>query len=172
MFRSYRWSGPRRRRGFTLTEVMVAAAISGMMMGVLAILQYMGARTSHELSGKTHMRTARMQAIDAVRYRLVDARIGSCVIDNEGRRMNFENPSQPGTTSRFYFVEADRTLYFDDNVGSGDAAAPIARGPINITFVSQEGGAVILVKVKSSSDMPYQDIDEQEGEVAVYLRNS
>ena len=162
----------RRRRGFTLTEVMIAASITGLVMATLAGLQFMGARVSHELSGKTHMRSARMQAIDAVRYRLMDGRIGSCVISAGGRQIDFEDPNKPGTTSRFFFVAEERTLYFIESVGGGSTPVAVARGPINITFELQSNGAIVLIKVKSASEMPYADIDEQDGEIVVFLRNS
>ncbi len=163
--------GRRGRRGFTLAEVIIAVGITSMVMLVMTSLQFMSARTSRELMGKTHMRASRMQAIDAVRYRLVNARIGSCIIDMDARRIRFEDPNLPGTTSGFIFNPSQRTLFFDDELGSGDPPLPVARGPIDITFEAQEGGAVVLIRVKSASSMPYQDLDEQEGEVAVYLRN-
>ncbi len=162
---------PDRRRGFTLTELMIAAAVSGLVIMAAASLQFVGARTSQEVFGQTRMRSARMQAIDQIRYRLSEARVGSCTISEEGRRIDFVDPNFGGAGSRFFFTEDQKTLFYDNDISDGTDAVAVTRGPINITFQAESGGALVRVRVKSASGLKYGDVDEQDGEVAVYLRN-
>ncbi|MCE5230419.1 prepilin-type N-terminal cleavage/methylation domain-containing protein [bacterium] len=162
----------RSRRGFTLSELMIAIGISSLVMMTTAGLMYMAARQTKDIVGQTRMRSARTQAIDEIRYRLSNAKIGTITITDSNRDITFLNPNvSPTFKSRFYFSPDEKTLYYDDTDGEGDGPVPVARGPIEITFELQDSGAVVLVTVKSDSSMAYQQIDQQEGEVAVYLRN-
>ena len=62
-------------------------------------------------------------------------------------------------------------MYYDDAIDRGDNAAAVASGPIDITFELESGGAVVLINVESASHMAYGDIDLQDGQVRVFLRN-
>lgn len=160
------------RRAFTLSELMIAVGVSSLVMVTIAGLMYMAARESKDVLGQTRMRSARTQAIDEIRYRLANARIGSVTISNGNHDMTFLDPNRsPTVMSKFSFNPADKTLYYDDLDGEGAAAHSVAKGPIDIQFELQDSGAVVQITVKSDSTLPYRQIDEQEGQEAVYLRN-
>lgn len=160
------------RRAFTLSELMIGLGISSLVMVTIAGLIYMAARESKDILGQTRMRSARTQAIDQIRYRLANARIGTIVISNENHDIAFIDPNRSQTvSSKFSFNPTNMTLYFDDLDGEGDSAYPVAKGPIDIQFELQDSGAVVQITVKSNSSLQYRQIDEQEGQEAVYLRN-
>lgn len=162
----------RQRTGFTLSELMIALCISSLVMMTIAGLMYMAARHSKDVLGQARMRSARTQAIDEIRYRLCNARIGSIEITDSGHTITFINPNLSQTVrSKFHFDASLKTLYYDDQVGVGLDSQPCAKGPINIEFILQDDGAVVQVNVKSDSSMAYKQIDEQEGQIAVFLRN-
>ncbi len=162
----------RSRRAFTLSELMIALGISSLTMVTIAGLMYMAARESKDVLGQTRMRSARTQAIDQIRYRLANARIGSVTISNDDHDIEFLDPNISTTVhSRFSFNPANKTLYYDNLDGVGDSAQPVAKGPIDIQFQLQDSGAVVQITVKSDSSLQYRQIDEQEGQEAVYLRN-
>lgn len=162
----------RSRRGFTLSELMIAVGISSLVMMVIAGLMYMAARHSKDVLGQARMRSARTQAIDEIRYRLSSGKIGTVEITNSGNTIEFINPNLSTTVkSKFHFDATAKTLYYDPLVGSGADLLPCAKGPIDIQFELQDSGAVVQVTVKSDSSLAYQQIDEQEGQVAIYLRN-
>lgn len=161
----------RLTRGFTLAEVLIGVSIStAVMMGVVS-LQYISARTIKEIYGQTRTRSSRMRALDQVYYRLGNARIGSVEISQNEHRIEFKDPLLGGDTSAFYFVEMTETLFYDDDIDDSTPAIEAARGPIDVTFEIDQAGALISLKVKSQAYMAYGDVDIQEGETAVYLRN-
>lgn len=173
---------PRNHRGMTLVEVMISVAISSMTMMAVFSLMWTSGRAIKELYGQTRTRSSRMIALDQIKYRLVDAEIGSVVeyqadTDDQGvligyHRIDFIDPTNGGVTSSFIFNEATNTLTYDDNTGDTVPAVAVVRGPLNITFevVSPE---IVQLNVKTEATLTYgNDIDTQEGETKVYLRNT
>ena len=158
-------------RGMTLVEVMIGASISMMVIGVVVGLMFISGRSIKEIYGQTRTRSARMMALDQIRYRLVNAQIGSVQISEEEHRITFRDPRFGGATSSFSFDPNTRTLFYDDVVGDTQSPMAVVTGPIDITFEVLQAGALINLKVKSASHMKYADIDEQDGETVVYLRN-
>jgi len=129
-------------------------------------------RTVNVLYGPTQARSARMIALDQIRYRLTDGKVGSCVVSDSDHRIRFNNPNLGSSiTSEFYFDTATKTLFYDDDVSSGLSGQAVAEGPIEITFELESAGAIVKVTVKTEADLAYADVDEQDGESAVYLRN-
>lgn len=161
----------RRRRGFTLTEVMISVAISSLVMTAVFSMQFISGRAIKEVYGQTRTRSSRMRAIDQIHYRLVNASLGSVVISQEDHRITFVDPNLGGATSAFFFSPDTDTLSYDDDIGDTVPARAVAVGPIDITFEEQVGGAIVYVRVKSASHMAYADVDKQDGEIAVHLRN-
>ena len=162
---------PGSRRGFTIAEMMVASAITSFVMVAVASFQYMSARAIKEVSGQTRTRSMRMQALDKIRYRLVNAQIGSCVVGYNGQLIRFVDPNLGGAVSAFFFVQSTNELYYDDDIGDATAAKAIVEGPIDVNFELQELGAVITLRITSASHATDGQVDVEDGETAVYLRN-
>jgi prepilin-type N-terminal cleavage/methylation domain-containing protein len=162
----------RSRTGFTLVETMVAVAISGLVGIGLSGLVFHTARTYKDLFGQTNTRSARLSSLDQIRYRLVDARIGSCVVSDSSHRIEFVNPTLGGVTSALYFVTAEGRLYYDNNIADGTAATIVAEGPVDVTFSVEASGAVVNLAVRTNSTIVYTDVDSQAGTTLVYLRNT
>jgi prepilin-type N-terminal cleavage/methylation domain-containing protein len=156
--------------GMTLPELMIAIAISSAVSFAVMSLQIFSGKAIKEIQGQTRTRASRMRAIDQIRFRLFNARIGSCEITQDGHRLEFNDPNKGATTSAFFF--AGETLFYDEDVADGAAALSLVRGPIDITFELESGGALVKLKVKTSSTMKYADVDIQDGETVVYLRNT
>jgi len=171
--------------GFTLIEVLVASAITVMVLLAVVYLFYIGAITTKEIYGPTRSRSARMIAFNEIRFRLCDARIGSCSVLDNGHEIQFIDPNDKsgGTDviSKLYFVTAQRILYYKKNNG---APIVIAKGPINITFtlgstdldvpnhlVFLGTESLVTVYVQTSSELSYSKVDTRDGETVVYLRN-
>ena len=176
--RLHRTRNAGRRSGFTLMEIMISMAISSMVMVAIAGLQYFSSRSIHELYGQTRTRSSRMQALDQIRFRLCEARVGSITCHGLSQsgigyyRINFIDPNIGGKTSSFYFVRSARTLYYNRDIDDGIPAVPVVKGPIDITFELQSGGAIVLLRVRSAAEMSHGDIDRQDGETAIYVRNT
>jgi prepilin-type N-terminal cleavage/methylation domain-containing protein len=157
--------------GFTLAEVLIAIVVTSLVMVAVAGLFYSSARTLKEVDEQARMRTARMTAIDALKYRLMDARIGSCLVSESNRRIQFRDPNLGGVVSAFFFNADSNTLFYDDDIDDGVVAVEAARGPIDITFEVQNTGTIVVIKVTTVSDLAYANVDTQDGATAVYLRN-
>lgn len=166
-----RFFGRRSRRGLTLIEVMIASVISLMITGTAVGIMWSSGVGIKEMYGQTRTRSSRMIALDAVRYRLAEAQIGSVSITDSNHRIEFEDPNLGGATSAFFFNPESRTLWYDDDIDDATAEIEAVQGPIDFTFESQNAGAVILLRVESAEDMAHGDVDTQDGETAVYLRN-
>lgn len=165
----------RAKRGFTLAEVMIAMAISTLVLIAVMTTQYISARGIKEVYGQTRTRSSRMRGLDQIRYRLADAQIGTINLSQASadgfHRIEFDDPNLLGATSAFYFVSATNTLFYDDDINDADAAVEVVEGPIDISFDTQSGGAIILLKIKTAAAMVLGDVDTQDGETAIYLRN-
>ena len=175
---SFGYAARRRLRGFTLVELMISLAISTITMLVIASLQSASGRAIKEMYGQTRMRAARMTALDQIRYRLVDARVGSITAsqpneDGDGfHQVDFIDPNLGGVTSRFVYDADTLTLFYDDDISGGAAAYAVVVGPIDISFELENAGAIVFIRVKSRTQMVLGDVDLQDGETAIYVRNT
>ncbi|MFC1601709.1 type II secretion system protein J [Candidatus Sumerlaeota bacterium] len=173
----------RRQGGFTLMELMIATAISAFVVGGVISLQLITARTMRDIYGPMQSRSERLNALNQIRFRLCDAKIGSCVVSDEGRRLRFEDPTVgDGVTSEFYFDQTERILYYEADVSSGNTRE-VAKGPISITFelgndsldpggtVPFGSDSVVTLRVETADELVYANVDERDGETVVYLRN-
>ncbi len=176
---SARYPGTRfqPRRGLTLMEVMISSVISGMVSAVVVWLMFQAALTSKDMYGETRTRSTRMGALDQIRYRLVEAQIGTVDITDADRRIEFVDPNL-GTTSAFFFnpdpsIFQDlpvNTLFYDEDVDNSDPIAVID-GPIDLTFETESAGAIVKLNVRTQAPIGFGDVDTQDGETVVYLRN-
>lgn len=169
MKRSFPIRPRRTRAGMTLTELMVAVAIASVVSFAVISLQIISGHTIKEVNGQTMTRSSRMRSIDQIRYKLYNARIGSCVVTENDHRLEFEDPNLGGVTSAFFFE--NETLFYDDDIDDATPARNLVNGPIDITFGLESAGALVRLKVKTSSEMAHADVDVQDGETLIYLRN-
>lgn len=166
------------RRGFTLTELMISIAISSLVMVGVMSVQWISGRGIKEMYGQTRTRSSRMRGLDQIRYKLIEAKIGSVVLSQPNsagtayHRIEFKDPRLGGVTSTFYFNSTTNTLYYDDDIAGGGAAYSVVLGPIDITFKTESAGAIVDLYIKTSATMVMGDVDIQDGETAIYLRNS
>lgn len=165
----------RRRRGFTFIEMLVGISISSLVMIAVAYLQLFSGRMIKEIYGQTRTRSSRMIALDAIRYRLMNARIGSCVVSSSNHRIQFTDPTHGywvgSVTSAFYFDPDQKKLYYDFDINDNSAAQMVAQGPIDVSFQVLNAGEVVQLSVRSSADMAYGKTDVQDGQTSIYLRN-
>lgn len=198
-----------RNRAFTLIEVMIAVTISTMIMATVVSVMLISGRLVKDLFSKTQTRSAQMQALDQVRYRLCDASMASVTtvgangdangdgVNDGYREIRFKNPNLGSNiTSRFFFDAAKNTLYYDDDMSDGndnmagyndsDSAEglAIAKGPIDVRFLPQNGNATIQLSIRSEGYIAYKKtgvdaqgnatytvVDDQDGISTIYLRN-
>jgi hypothetical protein len=111
-----------------------------------------------------------MGALDQIRYRLVEAQIGTVTITNGDRRIEFVDPNL-GTTSSFFFDAGDSKLFYDDDIDDGTDEIEVIDGPIDLTFETEEEGALVKLNVRTQAPIGFGDVDTQDGETVVYLRN-
>ncbi len=177
------------RRGATLLELMIASVVSSMVMGAVAALMWTSGRAIKTVYGQTRTRSSRMRAIDQIRYTLANAEIGSVAEfdavyepPEEGEteqgelagyhRIDFIDPTNGGGGSTFFFNAGDETLFYDADTGDGTSAAAILTGPVDVLF-EVEAAELVRIRVKTSSVNTYGgDVDTQDGETLVYLRNT
>jgi hypothetical protein len=152
--------------------MLIGVAISSLVMVVVSSLMYISGRAIKDLYGETRTRSSRMRALDQVRYRLSQAKIGSVVITDSNHQIDFQDPNL-GTAviSRFSFNPATQTLSYQADISSGDPSIVASQGPIDVTFQTFASGSIILLSVKSAANISGGDIDEQDGEVEIFLRN-
>jgi hypothetical protein len=63
---------------------------------------------------------------------------------------------------------------YDEDISDSVSPVEVAQGPIDLTFeldIDSSGG-LVRVLVKSAADVAFGDVDEQDGETAIYLRNA
>jgi hypothetical protein len=161
-----------------MVEMMIALSIFGMVLSGVAALYFMSALTTKEIYGPTRARSARMIALNQIRFKLSDGRVASCVFypDESWRRIRFKDPDVAGGAfSEFLFNPETQTLSYDADVDDGDAPAVVARGPIEITFKPGGNGqgmdALVTVRVATAEELAYANVDIRDGETVVYLRN-
>ena len=164
--------GSRRTGGFTMVEVLISVAISSLVVGAVISLQYISAIAIKEVYGSTRTRSSRMAALDQIKYRLADAQIGSCVVTQDDHRIEFSDPMLGGVTSALFFDDVANVLSYDDDINDNKEALEVVTGPIDITFQVMGAGEMVFVQVKTESKEHYGQVDEQDGEVRIYLRNS
>ena len=191
-FRRIRIIRIRDTRALTLFELMIGTAISSLVMVAVMFILYISTLTVKELYGPTRSRSARMSALNQVRFRLCDAKIGSCVVSDPDpdsdpvayHRIQFDAPTLgSGIVSEFYFSPEDRTLYYDADINNSDPQK-VARGPINITFtlgstdldvpdhlIYLGTDAVVTIFVQTAAELAYSNVDLRDGETVIYLRN-
>lgn len=164
----------RARRGFTVVEMIIAMMISGIVTGVVVGLLYESALAIKDMYAETRTRATRMSAIDQIRYRLSDSVVDTISISGSNRQIEFANPNvEWSTVSRFVFVPSTRRLMYDEDIDDGVAGIEVARGPIDLTFELDlnSSGSLVRLNVKSAADVAFGDVDEQDGETAIFLRN-
>ncbi len=177
----------RGRKGVTLLELITASTIGGVILAGVVSLIYMSGKTIRDIYGPTRARSIRTNVINQIHFRLADARIGSCTVSDEGHRLSFVDPNLAvggvNVTSEFFFSADERALYYDDDISADPPANIVAKGPIEITFTLGSRAldpnrvlylgqsAVVTLFVKTAEELSYSDVDERDGETAVYLRN-
>lgn len=167
----------RRHRGFTMMEVLISSVISGMVSSMVVWLMFQAALTSKDMYAETRTRSTRMGALDQIRYRLIEAQIGTVDITQANRRIEFIDPNL-GVTSAFFFnLNADEnagleanTLYYEADVDNNNPV-PVVQGPIDLTFETESAGAIVNLNVRTQAPIGFGDVDTQDGETVVYLRN-
>lgn len=163
------------RRGLTLAEVSIMMLMSLLISMVVVGLMYESALAIKDMYAETRTRSTRMIALDQVRYRLSGAAIDTISITNANHSIEFANPNLGwGTVSRFDFVPATRRLFYDNNVDDTVEPIEVAQGPIDLTFELdiQSSGGLVRLNVRSAADVAFGDVDEQDGETAIFLRNT
>lgn len=166
---------------------MVASAVAAMVMAAVAGLQYISARTIVEIYPPARARSARMTALNQIRLRLADAKIGSCAVSMDGSYILFTDPNIGANSySLLYFSSGAKTLYYVEDLFSGSALDihPVAKGPIDINFtlgstdldvpnhtVYKGVDAVVTAYVRTTERLAYSNIDDRDGETVIHLRN-
>lgn len=165
----------RCRRGLSFVEVMIAMSVMGLSSLALTGVMRTSALTIKDIYAITRGRSIRMIAIDQVRYRLAEASRGSVTILDAGNTIRFVDPNLV-TTSEFSFDAAAETLSYDDDINDGTEPIIVSTGPIELTFeavnLGNEEEAAVLLSVRSGEDIAFGDIDSQDGDTRIYLRNS
>ncbi len=166
-----------RRRGVTLVEAMISMLITGLMgVAIVGVMRETG-RTQKVMFAETRTRATRMAALQALRFRLVEAKIGTVEVSHEGHRIEFQDPNIEGATSTFFFNPDTRKLFYDDRIHDLKPASLVLSGPIDLTFGTLESGELglpasrIRLRVRSSAETAIGDVDTQEGVTEVYMRN-
>lgn len=158
------------RRGFTLLEVTISIAISSLVMVAVASLMHISGLQVKNIFGQVQMRQTRMAAIDQIRYKLMNARVGSCSLQQNGRYIQFLDLNLSKTMySSFYFVASEKALYYNKLIGDGVPGVPVIKGPVDVIFTI-ENPALVDIWVKSASQTNFGEIDSQDGTTKVQLR--
>lgn len=163
------------RRAFVMVEVIIMMLISLMISVIVVGLMYESALAIKDMYAETRTRSTRMIALDQIRYRLASAKIDTIAISNASHTIQFANPNLgAGIVSSFTFVPATRRLFYDNNINDNDAAIEVAQGPIDLTFELDDdsNGGLVRLNVRSAADVAFGDVDQQDGETAIYLRNA
>ncbi len=160
--------------GMTLVETMIAVSIATLIVSAIAALQFISARSINDLYRQARMRSVRMITIDQIRYRLMDARIGSLALVNGGRQLQFTDPNLAGAPSAFSFNPTTHVLSYDDNINALPGFQEVSKGIEELTF-QLEGPAMsptrVRIHLKTLTNLAQGRSDAQEGETLVYLRN-
>lgn len=170
-FRFVRRAGKSRIRGFTLVELMVSAAISGLVVTAVATLQFVTGRTIKEVYEQSRTRSAKTRALEQLHYKLSDGAIGSMDFFQNRQRLVFLDPNLGGVQSGFFFSDRLHSLYYDENIGDSTSPIRMATGPINVFFDPGPTGAFVSLRVVSHDGDAAGDVDKDDGNSGVYLRN-
>ena len=158
-----------RRAGYTLMEVMVASSVSFVILSSLVGLQYMTAFTGKNYLNQTRARTIRRNTLDQIRFRLFNAKIGTCAVSSEGHRLDYSDPNLAGVASAFDFDRG--SLIYDADTGDGAGPVVLVKGARDVRFDLLNAGSIVRVSVSSAANVGKGGVDEEIGETMVYLRN-
>lgn len=169
----------RRLGGYTLMETLVSMALMMVTMSAVGAMMLLSARSTRELYAHTRGRSSRMLALDQIRYRLTDARIGTVeFLDGDEidgyRTILFLNPNTGTGLSRFHYDAEMKTLFFDDDFSDG-GYDQFSVGDLlaDVRFRSAApDAAVIGVIIRTITPVGPGQVDSQEGDTLIYLRNS
>jgi hypothetical protein len=167
--------GARSRRGSTLAEVSIMSMLALLISSVTVGLMYETGLAVKNVYAETRTRATRMIALDQIRYELGGAVVDSIEITNSSHRIEFGNRKNGWTTvSRFDFIPSTRKLLYDDDISDDEGSVVVAHGPIDLTFEldDESSGGLVRVNVKSAAEVAFGDVDAQDGETAIFLRNA
>lgn len=160
----------RRKRGFTLVEVIIGGAISLVVLGSVTSLFYLSALTINDTLPRSLKGGIERKVMDSVKYRLMHARAGSQEILDDGARIEFNDPNRgDGVFSAFWFE--DGALHYDDDLADASDGMIIAKGMDEVTFEHADSSAVISFSIVLTVPLAKGKTERREGRTHVYLRN-
>lgn len=165
-----------RRRGFTLVELMVSSVVVSMVFVIIGSLQSISGHGIKDVYSITRARSARMMAIDRLRYTLANGRIGTAVTSmpaatGGSHRIQYVDPTKGNVTSQFTWDTDLQALTYDDNINASPGPRTIVRGPIDVNFTLLGAGELVQLQVRSMSEIGLGKQETQDGMTTVYLRN-
>lgn len=116
-----------RRKGLTLTEVLISATIFSLVGVFLSVITLAVGREARETISAVPAEQQAYRALDFIRRELLPARAGSVTVAQDGSSITFTNPSR-GTTSRLEFNENRRVLVFTPDVTTTEGVRDWGRG--------------------------------------------
>ncbi len=169
MMRARYHSLSRSRKGFTLLETLATSCLSLVVMTSLVSLHYLTALTGKDVLGDIRSRQLCQSALDQVRTRIMNARIGSCVVTDEGHRIEFLDPNGSGVTSAFEFANGRLTL--DLVLGDDLEAYHLVEGLLDVSFECLNSGSAVRVEASAQMAKGKGETMTSKGEALIHLRN-
>jgi len=108
-----KYQGGRRKRGFTLLEVMIAVGLLAMVFLATAFIGSITAKQIKALYGDVRTLHRAHLVLERIRYKLMMGSVGSPVVKDDGRTLEFVNPLLNGSVSAFKFVNGKVYYYAD-----------------------------------------------------------
>lgn len=116
-------AGNRRRAkgaGMTLLEIMIAVGVLAMAFTAVAFIQSATAKQILALYGDSRTLHRAHLVLDRIRYKLCMGQVGTAVVKDNGRTIEFVNPTLGGPTSAIKLVDG-KVYYYEDKTQAASA---------------------------------------------------
>lgn len=158
-----------KKRGFTLTEIVIATAISSFIFIFVAYVLVASATNIRAMTNDVESCKDAFVAIDQVRYTLLMGEFGTTTISNNGHTLEFIDPNMGGVTSSLKYE--DGSLWYDRDISDNAPFEEKVDRLTDMTFEHIGHGAIIRVDVTTRGRKGEILSDNYHASMDIYLRN-
>lgn len=155
--------------GFTFIEMMVSMSVFSFAMMFMGYLTLFQARETKHVHMTTKADKNSHEIMEFIRYKVVKGQFGTMQITDNGRTLQFVDPTLSLSGSQFRFVNG--VVYYDDDIANGPTWVRAFDNVGDIRFASEVNGNVVRVTLKNNISLISPVYYNSERVFRIYLRN-
>jgi|GEM_PF-3636783 len=134
----------RGKKGFTVMEIVIAAAIASAAMIFITFLTVEASKNVTRLTNEVEGAKDASFALEFIRYHLSMGQYTTAVVSDDFHRIEFKDPNLDGPRSAFEFK--DNALWYDRDVGDMDEEKKVDR-LVNVVFTPLSMANIVQVDI-------------------------